>query len=153
MKVIKIGNYRLHFTDSVLKVMEKYKQAHPKSLEAGGILLGQVKDKDAYVMRASIPTAWDRATRTSFHRNKEIAQIIIDFEFANSDNKTIYLGEWHTHPEKQPSPSPTDRKMIEDQYHNNDLNEPFLIQFILGIRGLYVGLIDSDDFHEFSAKS
>jgi len=153
MRVVEIDQYRLHFTDSVLNLIDSYKQRNSRSPESGGILLGQVKDNDVYIMKASIPTTWDKATRRSFIRNKEIAQQIIDYEFANSGNRTIYLGEWHTHPEKYPHPSKVDEKMITDQYRMNDLNEPFLILFIQGINGMYIGLINKSGLHGMPIKT
>lgn len=45
----------------------------------------------------------------------------------NSGQKTIYIGEWHTHPENYPNPSGVDNKMIVQQYFKNRINEPFLI--------------------------
>jgi integrative and conjugative element protein (TIGR02256 family) len=139
---IEIKKYRIFILDTVLEIMAKYKQDNSKSPEAGGILLGQVRDNSIYVMKASVPTVYDKATRTSFQRNRDYAQIIIDYEFENSSKKTIYMGEWHTHPDKYPKPSDVDRKMILDQYSENQLNEPFLILAIQGTDELFIGLVN-----------
>jgi len=98
MKKLAVGKYSVFIVDHVLNRLSNSKQKKRKQNESGGILLGQIKDENIYIMRISEPTSHDRSSRTSFVRKREKAQIIIDYEFANSDNKTIYLGEWHTHP-------------------------------------------------------
>lgn len=136
-----LGNYKIFFTNDVLRLLAGFIQVKQGQHEAGGILLGQVKEKDIYITRISFPSIRDKSSRYSFKRSKTNAQAIIDYEFLNSGKRTIYLGEWHTHPEKLPTPSNVDRKMIKDQFSKNLLNEPFLIQYIQGTQGFYLGLI------------
>tara|TARA_R110002050_G_scaffold20348_1_gene57653 strand:- start:42441 stop:42914 length:474 start_codon:yes stop_codon:yes gene_type:complete len=144
MKSIKLGNYEIKITEDVLVLLSKFKQIKRKQPESGGILLGQILNKTIYVTRISFPSKKDKSSRFSFWRNKDSAQIIIDYEFLNSNQKTIYIGEWHTHPEELPNPSGTDVKMINDQYEKNKLNEPFLIQYIQGTKGFYLALLEPD---------
>ncbi|GGF50896.1 Mov34/MPN/PAD-1 family protein [Echinicola rosea] len=144
MVEVVLNKFRIVLLDSVIDVLRKYKQVNSKSHESGGILLGQVKGNSIYIMRASIPTNWDKSSRNSFNRCKDIAQVIINYEFANSNQKTIYLGEWHTHPEKSPTPSSVDKKMILDQFKDNELNEPFLILVIQGIKGIHISITNEE---------
>lgn len=141
---IVLNKVKIVLLDSVIDLLRKYKQVNSRSNESGGILLGQVKGNSIYIMRASIPTNWDKSSRNSFNRSKDIAQVIINYEFANSNRKTIYLGEWHTHPEKLPTPSSVDKKMIFDQFRDNELNEPFLILVIQGIKGIYISITNEE---------
>jgi len=143
---IELGKYRVHILDSVLRIFDLHKQIGPKSPESGGVLLGQVNDNNIYIMKASTPSVRDKSSRTFFVRDKVVAQSIIDYEFFNSNRKTIYLGEWHTHPEETPKPSSTDNKMIKAQFSKNELNEPFLVQIIRGTQALYLGLISKYKF-------
>jgi len=129
-------------TETVINIIESYRQINRKDNESGGILFGQISDNNIYILKASTPNKYDRASRYSFECNKDAAQILIDFEFINSSNKTIYIGEWHTHPENNPSPSGIDKGMIKNQYFKNRLNEPLLILLIQGLKGLYVTLYD-----------
>ncbi len=152
MRLTKIGNYKIYFTEDVLFLMSKFIQSKHKQHEAGGILLGQVKENNIYITRVSFPTSHDRSSRYFFSRNKNFAQAIIDFEFHNSNKRTIYLGEWHTHPEELPTPSNTDRKMIKDQFLKNRLNEPFLLQYIQGTNGFYLALLEPDNYTEIQVQ-
>ncbi|MFX0557174.1 Mov34/MPN/PAD-1 family protein [Maribacter sp. CXY002] len=152
MKVIRIGNYEIHFTKDVLLLISKFKQINHKHHEAGGILLGQVKENNIYITRVSFPSIHDKSSRYFFWRNKNNAQAIIDYEFYNSNKRTIYLGEWHTHPEELPTPSNTDRKMIKDQFSKNKLNEAFLLQYIQGTKGFYLAILEPNSLKEIQVE-
>lgn len=132
---------------SVLDRIEKFKQTTKKAPESGGILLGQVTDKKVFILKVSTPNKFDKSSRYTFDCNKDAAQIIIDYEFINSGQKTIYLGEWHTHPEDYPNPSGVDKRMINNQYFKNKLNEPFLILIIQGLKGLYSAIFDGENLN------
>lgn len=133
---------------SVLNLIERFKQTNTKDNESGGILLGQVTEKEVYILKVTSPNKFDRASRYSFDCNKDAAQVIINYEFLNSGQKTIYIGEWHTHPENYPNPSGVDKRMIDNQYFKNKLNEPFLILIIQGLKGLYVAIFDGKKLEE-----
>jgi integrative and conjugative element protein (TIGR02256 family) len=141
---VKIGEYRIFIVDNVLRILSEFKQCLRYQNESCGILLGQVAENSIYIMKASLPSSDDKSTRTSCERTKKNAQLIINYEFENSDKKTIYLGEWHTHPEKHPYPSYIDLSMIKDQFKMNKLNEPFLTLFIQGTNGFYIGIYDGE---------
>ncbi len=138
----------ISITRSVLNLIEKFKQTSKNANESGGILLGQVADDKVYILKVSTPNKFDKASRYSFDCNKDAAQVIIDYEFNNSGRKTIYIGEWHTHPENFPNPSGVDRKMIDNQYFKNKLNEPFLILIIQGLKGLYIAIFNGKKLEE-----
>jgi len=133
---------------SVLNLIERFKQANKKDNESGGILLGQVTEKNVYILKVATPNKFDSASRYSFDCSKDAAQIIINYEFLNSGQKTIYIGEWHTHPEDYPNPSGVDKRMINNQYFKNKINEPFLILIIQGLKGLYVSIFDGKKLEE-----
>ena len=144
MVTLHLLEYKIEFAESVLNIFDKFVQNTNYKKEAGGILLGQVSNKSIYIIKASVPNRFDIATRYSFHRDKNIAQIIVNHEFYNSMGKTIYLGEWHTHPEDYASPSSQDIKMIKGQMKLGKLNESFALLVIRGIIGTYVGILKND---------
>ena len=57
---------------------------------------------------ATVPGLDDVSTRTTFHRQLEPAQTIVDASWKLSGGTVNYLGEWHTHPEPIPWPSGID---------------------------------------------
>ena len=136
--IIKRDKYTIHISNEVLSILTRYKQDKNQN-ESGGIILGSVhKENHIYISKISEPNAFDKSSRYGFERDKKAAQLIVDAEFYESNGKVIYLGEWHTHPEKNPTPSPIDIKMIKQQYKSNKINENFLILLIQGTESLYV---------------
>ena len=139
MKII-IDNIVVHFSNNSWDIIKRFSSKKVNENESGGILLGQVVKNEVFIKSLSLPNKFDKATKNSFNRNKDIAQIIVDYEFQNSSNKTIYIGEWHNHHEKKPSPSPTDMNMIKKQFLKNIYNTKYLIMLIIGSEYIYVGL-------------
>jgi integrative and conjugative element protein (TIGR02256 family) len=146
-----IGDYMVILGENVSSVLKNYIQDELHKNEAGGILLGSLVGKTIYVIKASVPNIFDKATRTSFIRDKDIAQIIVDYEFENSGGKMFYLGEWHTHPEDNPTPSGQDKKMTIEQFNKSRLPQPFSLMIIQGIKGIYIALFDAENILEPSS--
>lgn len=51
----------------------------------------------------------------------EKANAIIVDEFEKSNHTRFYVGEWHTHPEDNPTPSLRDKMSFKDSYHKNEM--------------------------------
>ena len=145
-----ISNYDIHLHIQPKKILENFTQCKSTDPEAGGIILGKIIDNQINILKLSIPTSLDRSSRRNFERNKLGAQIILDYEFHNSNGQLVYLGEWHTHPESNPTPSKTDLQMLRRQFKDNSLNTDFLILLIKGIKSLYIGIINDDGYVEAS---
>lgn len=84
-----------------------FRQLTDDAPESGGMLLGRLveKSEDVVVDYVSRPSPNDNRSRFSFFRSREDAQKIVNNAWAGSDGTSIYLGEWHTHPEHNPRPS------------------------------------------------
>lgn len=137
-----MGNYQIAFHVEPLAILDHFTQRGKSQPEAGGVILGKLIGDEIQVIRLSVPTGLDKASRLNFERHKLSAQIIIDYEFYNSNGEMVYLGEWHTHPEANPTPSEPDRKMIGQQYQNKGRKTDFLLLVIQGTESRYVGIIE-----------
>jgi integrative and conjugative element protein (TIGR02256 family) len=144
MMNIKIDDYTLMLSTEVLKILDSYIQRKLNNPESGGIILGKITAENIQVQRLSVPTELDKCSRTNFERHRLSAQIVINYEHANSYGQVTYLGEWHTHPEDHPSPSGTDIKMIKQQFSQNKIHTEFLILLIQGRKSLFAGLINKE---------
>jgi len=140
-----IADLQIAFSNRVLRLLNSYRQHGPKANEAGGILLGQFNGEVVLVTRASLPTPGDRCGRHSFVRNAQTAQVVVNYEFRNSEGLTNYVGEWHTHPEPQATPSSHDRRMIKSAFIRNDLVANFLLLTILGTEEDYLGFYNGSN--------
>lgn len=93
---------------AVLERIQPFRQRERAAPESGGILLGYRRGAHLHVVDATIPGQEDRGTRVSFRRsaNGHREQALAGWH--RSDHTLDYVGEWHTHPERAPSPSGTD---------------------------------------------
>lgn len=135
-----VGGYRAEIRENVVNVFDKFKQKEGGDLESGGVVLGEVKENNVFLTKATLPNGKDISSRFEFIRNKESAQLIINHEFYNSGGKTIYLGEWHTHAEDFPAPSKIDFEMIKGQFDKNTLNTGFIFMVIVGIEEISLSM-------------
>jgi integrative and conjugative element protein (TIGR02256 family) len=101
---------RVVFPSATIEIIEKYRQEHEEACEAGGMLLGRIiaETGDVVVDELTQPAPDDSRTRFTFVRGKEFAQDLVNRAWAYSSGTRIYLGEWHSHPESRPTPSPHD---------------------------------------------
>lgn len=141
---IKIGDVTIVFADSVLNVMDKHAQIKPTAPEQGGILLGRFYEDKVVIEKISTPTDLDKCSRYNFERHKLSAQIVVNYEFFNN-SQIMYLGEWHTHPEDNPTPSAVDLKMIKEQFTKNKITVPFLLLVIKGRKKTFVGIQNANN--------
>lgn len=143
---ITIGDLTVIFASSVLEVMNRHMQTKSNAPEQGGILLGRVYENKFVVEKISTPTELDKCSRYNFERHRLSAQLVINYEFFNSNGQIMYLGEWHTHPEDFPTPSSVDRKMIKSQLANNKIYVSCLILVIKGRKKTFVGIQTQNEF-------
>lgn len=149
MKLI-IEGKELVFIERVKKIFNYFRQDSKDKKESGGILLGQINKDSILITRASIPNKKDKADRYNFVRDKTMSQLIIDYEYANSDGRTLYLGEWHTHPADIASPSGDDRLMIHEQFSKNKIHTDFLLLVIMGLKNDYISIYNGNNLKKIS---
>lgn len=139
------GNqYCVIIPDSVISLLREFEQVGDKD-EAGGILLGKVAYREEQVTIAltdiSTPSKVDFRSRFKFIRKKEPAQKLINQQWEMSKGLINYVGEWHTHPEKNPIPSTYDKKMIKRTNNGVKSDLDFTLMLIVGIHNtLWLGV-------------
>lgn len=118
------GGGRIKVPAAVVAILQSYAQHAPEATEAGGLLMGRyiATSDDVIVDAVTEPMTGDRRTRYSFYRAKRRHQEALNAAWETSGHTCTYLGEWHTHPEAQPTPSGTDitnwnRRLHQDKYH------------------------------------
>lgn len=124
----------IHFEQAVVDVMNSHRQLGHRDVEAGGVILGRLLlGSDVIIVdEATLPGRADRRERFFFRRARRPTECHINWTWAESGGTRNYLGEWHTHPEDDPAPSPKDienwrRISSEAQYE-----QPHLLFVIVG---------------------
>jgi integrative and conjugative element protein (TIGR02256 family) len=116
----------LKLSEKVVSVFHQYRQLRRKDKEAGGVLLGRFiqNSEDVVVDRVTEPMERDVRKRYFFQKCREDHQRIIHAVWEESNGTCNYLGEWHTHPEPHPTPSPHDlrewKKVLKDTVCDSD---------------------------------
>jgi integrative and conjugative element protein (TIGR02256 family) len=129
-------NRILKISEKVRKAFEKYEQKEG-CCENGGILLGHVARDYVMITEATTPTRFDLKTIITFVRAKIPAQLRINKAWRKSNGALIYLGEWHTHRETNPTPSAQDKKMILKSLQETKMEIDFLYLIVVGINRTY----------------
>ncbi len=91
-------------TDSILY----FRQNEANKTEAGGILLGFRRGDHLHIVEVTTPQAADHRSLFRFFRRDRHHQNVAIKRWKESNALIDYLGEWHTHPEINPSPSMLD---------------------------------------------
>lgn len=120
--VFRLRDVRVKLGQSVVERLRSHIQTGRLDAEAGGVLLGRKIKNTAHsvIDEVTTPMRGDRRARASFNRRDPGHQKHIDKVWEASDGTTVYLGEWHTHPELNPHPSEVDfrdwvRRLSYDQ--------------------------------------
>lgn len=132
----------LHLSESALDAFAKHIQVNDTDTEAGGLLLGSVHGTNILIEQATIPTKWDKRLRYLFERLPYGHEAIALTQWTESRGTIRYLGEWHTHPENDPSPSGIDRYEW-NILASKRLDKRPLLAMIVGRKSLYVELVPS----------
>jgi integrative and conjugative element protein (TIGR02256 family) len=80
--------------------------------ECGGIFVGRVVGDEATIEKTMTLKKY-RSTPVLFKRIAHLFNRWLTQIFKESNGETIYLGEWHSHPDSSPNPSSTDFKAMK----------------------------------------
>ena len=92
------------------KIWSAHRQINKKTPEACGVLIGGYNENtnDIYLEACTTPQKDDERKRTHFSLKSKSHQQAVNKAHNSSKGEQFYLGTWHSHPEKHPSPSKTD---------------------------------------------
>ncbi len=132
----------LKINDGIIKTILPYRQISKSATEAGGMLIGsEIIGTHALIVEdLTTPLSCDKRSRIEYIRNKKHNKLLKK-KWIQSKFTQMYLGEWHTHPQNNPSPSSHDidnwQRLMRDAVTETDN----LIFIILGIEvlGIWIG--------------
>ncbi|MDX1997732.1 MAG: Mov34/MPN/PAD-1 family protein [Thermoanaerobaculia bacterium] len=101
---------RVIFVEHAVEQMQAFAQCRWWNAEAGGVLLGRhlLDAPDIVVDEVTTPQDTDRRSRFGFFRSKKHESLARE-RWQAQRSTMAYLGLWHTHPQKDPTPSSIDR--------------------------------------------
>lgn len=142
--IITFPDITVEITNSVMRALSKFEQ-NSGCHEAGGILLGKYIPEEEYYLISEItePNSYDQFGPLYFIRSCQSAQNTIEKRWEESRGIVNYLGEWHTHPVKNPIPSTTDRKLLVQIVEERSNVWRHIFMIILGTnKTFYLGVAD-----------
>lgn len=130
---------RLIIVEHALKQMQAFAQNRWWNREAGGVLMGRhlLESNDVVVDEVSTPQDTDRRSRCNFFRSRKHEQIARQ-RWLQEHNTSAYLGLWHTHPERDPTPSGVDRNDWQQAVASDTFEGDHLFFPIVGTHGIRV---------------
>lgn len=132
---------KLKISQDVLNVMNNCrKKTMYTQKEHCGVLLGReiVNTLNIIIDKITEPSQDDIQRKFYFFRDSKYHQKKIADEWQKSDGTCNYLGEWHTHLEDIPTPSPTDIKEWKKALKKFKFDGDELFFIIIGIKEIGV---------------
>lgn len=127
----------------VVEILLSYRQLADTSPESAGVIIGERRGVHLVIRTVSVPSDADIRSRFEVNRIGKHHQDKVNTAFRESSGTWQYLGEWHTHPENEPSPSMTDYSSW-----NKNLRSPDpLILIIVGRTKWWVGKKKNQEIH------
>jgi len=105
--------------------------------EAGGQLFAALKDERIDVLHATVPGEKAARGRYFFRPNRKEEQQEIKTAF---QKKLHFVGDWHTHPESEPSPSSADVEKASEIFKRSKHELNGLLMVIVGTKRFPGGL-------------
>ena len=141
------------FTKYVLQYVSLHRQLGSRTSEAGGQPFAQLNSDKIIVEKATGPRPQDRRTRFSYfpHRPSEQEEI-----FCFHTQGLHYVGDWHTHPQRIPTPSSDDFDSMSELFRKSEHSLNAFILMIVGQTspptGLHVSLHNSEGGYVLQSK-
>lgn len=134
----------LVLTDTVITRFRKYRQTGRRP-EAGGQLFGTFESARVRIECATGPRRTDQRRRNSFVPDRRAERREIKHLY---EEGLHYVGDWHTHPRRRPTPSGVDVENFGDTFRRSRHDLPSFILIIVGLDSelddLYVGLCNGE---------
>jgi integrative and conjugative element protein (TIGR02256 family) len=101
--------------------------------ETGGILLGTRKGDIVRITAVSDSGPDAEESPSGFLRDGAHSQRVLDGARDASQGAVVYVGEWHSHPKHEASPSVTDVEALTDIAQDAAFNTPWPVMLIVGL--------------------
>ena len=138
---MKEESFKVEFDKNCIKELKKYQQKNGE-YESGGILVGEIYPRENKVVIKEIVVS-KKAKRSFMGINIDKKEMQEELEKIRkkTNYKYYYIGDWHTHPEKNPKPSLIDKLSYKKTLQKIVLQTNFVVFLIVG---------NSDDIMESS---
>ncbi len=129
---MKEQNFNIEFNDTSINELKNYQQKNGE-YESGGILVGEIYSTENKVIVKHIIVS-KKATRSFMGVNIDKKEMQKELEKVRKETgyEYYYIGDWHTHPEKNPTPSIIDKISYKRTLKTIVLQTNFVVFLIVG---------------------
>lgn len=129
---MKKKGFKVEFDDTSIEKLKKYQQKKGE-YESGGILVGEVYPiENKVIIKDIIVSKKAKRSFMGVNIDKKEMQEKLERIRKNTDYKYYYIGDWHTHPEKNPTPSWIDKRSYKKTLKTIVLQTNFVVFLIVG---------------------
>lgn len=133
------------FSAEVVEFFAKHRQQSGVKTEIGGQLFARFERGEVHVVRATGPNPADKRGWNWFRPDLRRQNIEIQLRF---EEGLHFIGDWHTHPEREPTPSSWDTDSMMDSFKKSRHQLRAFLMVIVGRAdfpsGLWVSLHQGD---------
>ena len=141
---VNVDDYHFEIKQEVVNELKSNAQCDGNEL--CGVLMGSQVGHNYYRISKISPPCVRSHTRCGCERDAAMANQFIEEDYNQSEHTRFYIGEWHTHPEDNPTPSAIDYSSIKDNYQTASLVVPFLLMIIVGTKSFHISIYNGDKF-------
>ena len=133
------------FDADSLVTLDVNRQRSHFSREIGGQLFARFHDNLIRIEAVTITKGRSRRSRFGFWPDRSAEQADINYLF---EQGLHYIGDWHTHPQKIPTPSGRDNSKMLEIFRLSAHELDSMLMVIVGLasfpKGLFVGCVQQD---------
>ena len=145
----KFKDFDYEFDADSLVMLAANRQLSNFSCEIGGQLFASFHGNFIRIEAVTITKGRSRRRRYGFWPDRSAEQADIKNLF---DQGLHYVGDWHTHPEKVPTPSETDKTKMLEIFRLSVHELDSMLMVIIGLApfpdGLFVGCVQENDIKQ-----
>lgn len=119
----------IEITPTVLEKFSRNQQGSFAAPEAGGLLFASISSRSIQIASATEPTKSDIRSRFFFKSSRRCAKASIKKAFKEGLH---FVGEWHTHPEPNPTPSKLDLDSMAESFRSSKHQLEHFVMIIVG---------------------
>jgi len=129
---MKEEDFRVEFDDTSIEKLKKFQQKN-EEYESGGILVGEIYPvENKVIVKDVIVSIKAKRSFMGVNIDKKEMQEELEKIRKNTNYKYYYIGDWHTHPEKNPKPSWVDKTSYKKTLKTIILQTNFVVFLIVG---------------------
>jgi len=129
---MKEEGFKIEFDKNSIKKLKKYQQKNGE-YESGGILVGEIYPiENKVIVKDIIVSKKAKRSFMGINIDKKEMQEELEKIRKNTNYRYYYIGDWHTHPEKNPKPSWIDKVSYKKTLRTIILQTNFVVFLIVG---------------------